>query len=166
MNWKSRECYYAPLLEEQFSIMTPDSFYRSFALVFGSIRSRQKAFEFVRIINGLMNKKKGGERLTKEAILTARDEAYDVTEFSVYDKHHVKPTSRDSRPDYCKFDQVVELPAYFHAGWHGIFHNLWGEEIIIFLKKLFYFLRVREVFEYCEYNKYVEGTKGGKLCRV
>ena len=167
MNWKAREYYFAPMLEEGYLIKTPDHFYRSFALVFGGITNETDAYQFIRHLNQMMKNRKGGGKLLKREILAIRGEGYDVTEHTSYNRHHVTPSSRDHRHSEIKSDkEIVKLPENFHAAWHGLFCNLYGEEVLIFLNKLFYFLSRKEAFEYSEYNIHVESAKRGKLSRV
>lgn len=165
MNWKAIEHYEAPMLDE-FPISTPESFYRSFAIVFGSILRKEEAFSFIERINQMMAEKKGGGRLKKESILKARNEGCDISEFVFYDNHHVTPSSRDDRPSIYRYDQVVELPKKFHAAWHVLFLNLYGREILIFLERLFYILRRDDEFEYYKFNQHVKRVKEGRLSRV
>ena len=159
MNWKSRDHYFATMLEEDYPIHTPDHFYRSFALVFGSITNESDAYEFIGRLNLIMDKRKGGGKLLKREILDMRNEGYDITEHASYNRHHVIPSSRDCRDPKTRTDQVVKLPEKFHAAWHGLFANLYGEEVLMFLNKLFYFLSRKEAFDYAEYNLHVESAK-------
>ena len=166
MNWKPRKSYFAPMLEEDYLITTPDHFYRSFAIVFGSISNEADAYQFIGHLNKMMENRKGGGKLLKREILAIRGEGYDVTEHALYNRHHVTPSSRDHRHPEIKTDEVVKLPEKFHAAWHGLFANLYGEEVLIFLNKLFYFLSRKEAFDYSEYNMHVESAKRRKPSRV
>ncbi len=163
MNWRDREKYHAPLLEEEFQIEAPDSFYRSFAIVFGDIRRKADAFFFIKGVNDLMSQNRGGGRVRKEKILNLRGEPCDLNEFVVYDNHHVKPSSRDNRAQICKYDQIVELPERFHAAWHGVFLNLYGKEVILFLERLFHILRKSSEFRYHEFNRHVKNVMEGRV---
>ena len=162
MNWRDREKYHAPLLEEEFHIEAPDSFYRSFAIVFGNIKNKTDAFFFIKGMNNLMTENKGGGRVEKECILNLRKEHCDLNDFVVYDNHHVRPSSRDNRPKICKYDQIVELPEKFHASWHILFLNLYGKEVILFLERLFYLLKKNSQFSYHEFNRHVKNIREGR----
>ncbi|MGM0439274.1 MAG: hypothetical protein ACQEP3_02485 [Patescibacteria group bacterium] len=167
MRWKDRDFYSAPLLDRcQQEI--PTSFYRSFAIVFGSIRKPKKALLYLEKINSLMDQKRGGGRLQKAEIYDVRNEHNNLAAPVIYDDHHVRPTSRDPRPDYCKNDQEVQLPKVFHASWHIMFLNLFGNEVIIFLQRFFRTLEKGEKIDFYKINDYVEDSKGkgGKLSRV
>lgn len=50
-------------------------------------------------------------------------------------KHHVWPKSRFGNGD------TVEIPAYFHQCWHGVFGNLTPDEATLFLALLMKFFR-------------------------
>ncbi len=165
MNWKPIEHYDSELLEN-YQIDVPTHFYRSFSILFGSIRRKGDAIDFIWSLNQLMDLEKGGGKIKKETILNMRGESWDISQLSFYDKHHVIPSSRDDRPAICKLDQVVHLPEKFHAAWHGVFSNLHGKETIIFLEKIFYYLKREDQFDYSLINKFAEKTRGGKLSRA
>ena len=45
-----------------------------------------------------------------------------------YSEHHTIPRSRGGKTE------TVFLPKLFHASWHVIFGNLYGDEIVLFIK--------------------------------
>lgn len=45
--------------------------------------------------------------------------------------HHVIPKSRGGRKG-----RVVEIPDYFHKAWHALFENLYGEEVVQFIREV------------------------------
>ncbi len=144
MEWGPIKDYSAPLLDESETEKIPESFYKAFSVVFGVIDHPGDALNYLYHLNWLMEQKKGGGKLQREKIIkireeVARSENESKTPFGVpeYDCHHVLPRSRDPRNEYFKDDQIVELPKKFHAAWHVLFANLYGDEIILFLTEVF-----------------------------
>jgi len=46
-----------------------------------------------------------------------------------YNDHHIIPSSRGGK-------RTVRLPEEFHGAWHILFQNMYGEEILLFIKDL------------------------------
>ena len=49
----------------------------------------------------------------------------------VYSNHHVVPTSRGGGNG-----KTTLLPKLFHAAWHVVFGNLYGDELLIFVSQV------------------------------
>jgi hypothetical protein len=47
-----------------------------------------------------------------------------------YSKHHIVPRSRGGRQG-----RTIKIPATFHDAWHKVFGNLYGEELVEFIRE-------------------------------
>ena len=56
-----------------------------------------------------------------------------------YSEHHILPRSRDATSK-----KTVNLPKLFHVSFHFVFGNLYGEELVVFIKTLNNLLEIRE----------------------
>lgn len=169
MKWKRRKKCNAPILDKTDPLKFPNTFYTAFSTVFGRIKDEKRALRFLKSLNREMNRLKGGGKLTKNEILELRKESVDVTRLCTYTDHHVTPTSRDDRPKGVEtIDERVLIPAKFHAAWHIIFLNLYDEETIEFLERIFFILGSnKENIDYCELTGIIESLQGEKaLSRV
>ena len=57
----------------------------------------------------------------------------------IYNEHHVVPRSRSATSN-----KTVNLPKLFHASLHFVFGNLYGDELVIFIKMFNKLLETRE----------------------
>ncbi len=159
--WRKTENLRAPILDRFYNSQFPDSFYSAFSLIFGEIKKEKEAIRFLKDLNKVMERRKGGGKLYNYEIAEIRnsDGYFDVTKLTAYNEHHVKPRSRDTRDDYSKRDQVILIPEKFHTAWHMIFLNLYAHETIEFLKFIFFICRCKESKEinYRKLNNVIEG---------
>lgn len=165
MKWKRRNQCNAPILDKMGPLKFPNTFYTAFSTVFGQIKNEKRAFRFLESLNHEMNRRRGGGKLTKNEILELRKENIDVTKLCTYNDHHVTPTSRDDRPKGVKtIEEKVLIPANFHAAWHIIFLNLYDEETIEFLEKIFFIPKdKKDNIDYCELTEIIESLKGERV---
>ncbi len=158
-----RQCR-APLLDRFAPHFFPETFYFAFSVVFDQLDKQKKAFIFLESLNGYMEKQKGGGILTRQNIFAIRGDGYfDITETSLYNNHHVCPRSRDERPKIKKVDQLIKTPVKFHGCWHIIFNNLYDDETIDFLDKLFFISKKREKgISFLELESMIESSRNKK----
>ncbi len=156
MSCQAADQVMVPLLDQPNCCDFPNTFSRSFRIVFGYIwdeDDKNNAFFFLNRLNRLMEERKGGGTLRKEEIISIRPSSgLSLIKSRKYNKHHVIPTSRDQRPHEEKKDQIVRLPVDFHQAWHAIFMNLYGKETIVCLERIFFIMESRKKIDYYELN--------------
>jgi hypothetical protein len=65
-------------------------------------------------------------------------------------KHHVEPKSRTKENKRCK---KVKIPTNFHSSWNMIFSNLYGEELIVFIKEINFLMETEEEINWKDINR-------------
>lgn len=162
MNWENRNHYNSPILNKKGPFKLPDTFYTAFSIVFGKIRREKRAIRFLESLNKEMNNRKGGGKLRKEEIVELRKDDYvNATKLCIYNNHHVIPTSRDNRTKGEEtINEKVLIPKKFHAAWHVIFVNLYDEEAVIFLERIFFTLKKSNCIDYCVLTNIIESLTG------
>ena len=71
-----------------------------------------------------------------------------------YTEHHHPPQSRGGT-------QTTELPKKFHQSFHVVFHNLKGDELLVFIKDLLILLEEKEKITAGELHDLREAIKRG-----
>lgn len=155
----------SPLLNK-YPLSYPESFYGAFSLVFGKIDDEDEAFLFLEDLNKRMDEEKGGGVIRIREIIYLRKEENIFGGPCTYNSHHVTPLSRGKRPKTEMNHEVVRLPEDFHASWHIVFFNLYDEETILLLEKIFTLLRMKIEIDYNSLQELVGGVMKSRAYRV
>ncbi len=72
-------------------------------------------------------------------------------------KHHVEPKSRITKKG--KNCKKVKVPVNFHSSWNMIFDNLYGEELVVFIKRMNFLMETEREITWKDINKIRIETK-------
>ena len=69
-------------------------------------------------------------------------------------KHHVEPKSRaNQNGNGGKNTKKVKVPVNFHSSWNMIFDNLYGEELIMFIRKINFLMETEKEITWKDINR-------------
>ncbi len=111
MNWRRKEEYKAPLLDQVGSGHFPRSFYTAFSIVFGNLDSEEDTLLLLENINKLMNQRKGGGKIKKNEIIELRNRTcldIDIETFLFWEGIN-KLIDRKKQKRKIEKDEIIEL---------------------------------------------------------